>query len=435
MRSILFIATIIIGCANSIYASVSFSGSTQQVIEVIPEKSTGLDKIYVAHSLNGVTIDYTSETGNNAVKWYTYKEKGGGYAEAINDIVYDGTLSHLQNPQGDCGYIIEDGSNRYYFWLVNYENHIFNIGAITFPEEQDCGIAILNVDANCEPIKYYTINGVPKKLSRDIEVIYSTLEWSEESNYYQSKEVSTMLDNLDAKTTIEAPLCNTTFTVKGDKFQAVWGEERTYTSDLYTTKSIEARVTATQTEKDNDNEKISDDESLGGSAPAEIEFASVCTDAVMHKEWLFAHDAGFKNIYLRLNEETTTYTFQEEGEFFVKFIASNEDASCQYESEVFTISIGESMLECPNAFSPNATEGINDYWKVSYKSIISFECWIFDRYGNKIISFKDPAQGWDGKNKGKFVKPGVYFYVIEAKGADGKEYKLKGDINILKSSK
>ena len=42
-----------------------------------------------------------------------------------------------------------------------------------------------------------------------------------------------------------------------------------------------------------------------------------------------------------------------------------------------------------------------------------------------------PDQGWDGKYKGKYVKTGTYFYVIEARGADGVEYKLKGDINIL----
>jgi hypothetical protein len=29
------------------------------------------------------------------------------------------------------------------------------------------------------------------------------------------------------------------------------------------------------------------------------------------------------------------------------------------------------------------------------------------------------------------VGTGVYFYVIRAKGSDGKEYKLSGDINIL----
>ena len=51
------------------------------------------------------------------------------------------------------------------------------------------------------------------------------------------------------------------------------------------------------------------------------------------------------------------------------------------------------------------------------------------------ISLSLSSKGWDGKYKGKYVKPGVYYYVIEAKGADGKEYKKKGDINILRSTR
>ena len=95
------------------------------------------------------------------------------------------------------------------------------------------------------------------------------------------------------------------------------------------------------------------------------------------------------------------------------------------------ITIGESVLECPNAFSPQGSEGINDEWRVSYRSIVEFQCWIFNRWGVEICHLTDPSQGWDGKYKGKYVKSGVYFYVIEARGADGKEYKLSGDINIL----
>ena len=40
--------------------------------------------------------------------------------------------------------------------------------------------------------------------------------------------------------------------------------------------------------------------------------------------------------------------------------------------------------------------------------------------------------GWDGSYKGKQVKDGVYFVVIEAEGSDGIKYKHKGDITILR---
>ncbi len=89
------------------------------------------------------------------------------------------------------------------------------------------------------------------------------------------------------------------------------------------------------------------------------------------------------------------------------------------------------MLKCPNAFTPFNQDGVNDIWKVSYSSIIEFECHIFNRSGRKIISFTDPSQGWDGRFGGKFVPAGAYYYVIKARGADGKDYKLSGDINLI----
>ena len=115
-------------------------------------------------------------------------------------------------------------------------------------------------------------------------------------------------------------------------------------------------------------------------------------------------------------------------------MASNSTGSCEYFSETYEVFIGASRLQCPNIFSPEASEGINDEWKVSYKSITSFKCNIFNRWGIKIAELTDPSQGWDGKYKGKYVPSGVYYYVIKAEGADGVKYDLSGDINIIKFS-
>ena len=414
-------------------ADLTFSGNGRDVVSVTPEASTGLEKIYVAYDLIGVDLSYTSTGGN--VEWYRFDQSGGGYAQRIDGVAYDGTTSVLHNPEGNCGYIVNDNNRQYCFWIVDYSAYRFSINSVTFPELQDCGIATMEIDAVCEPITYYTVNGVPEELDRQISVAYNTLEWDSENLMYNQVDASESYENLSGRLALPAPLCNTAFTISGDRFLREWGEEKVFVSDTYETVSIEVQATATQTLRENDNEQKDESESLGGSAPAEIEFQAYYTDAVEHKEWVFSRDAEFSEIELRLNEDNVVHTFQENGTFYVKFVGSNMDGTCEAESEVFQVAIGESRLECPNAFSPNATEGINDEWKVSYKSIVSFSCWIFDRYGNQMCSFTDPAMGWDGKYKGKFVKPGVYYYVIEARGADGKEYKMKGDINILKSSK
>jgi hypothetical protein len=41
-------------------------------------------------------------------------------------------------------------------------------------------------------------------------------------------------------------------------------------------------------------------------------------------------------------------------------------------------------------------------------------------------------EAWDGKNKsGKDVSNGVYFYIIDARGIDEVDYKLKGTVTII----
>ena len=168
------------------------------------------------------------------------------------------------------------------------------------------------------------------------------------------------------------------------------------------------------------------------SAAAEIEFNAYVTDAVTHIEWEFSDKEDFSNTIARYNDETLWYTFRDEGVTYVRLVASNSTATCQAYSETFTINIGEPRLEAPNIFSPGTSPGVNDEWKVAYKSIVSFKCWIFNKWGVQMFYFDSPDQGWDGKYRGKYVDPGVYYYVIEAKGANNKKMKLKGHINILR---
>ena len=134
---------------------------------------------------------------------------------------------------------------------------------------------------------------------------------------------------------------------------------------------------------------------------------------------------------MTFSQDEVQYTFEEAGTTYWRFYGANSDGSCEYFGDPIPVNIGESVLICPNFFSPGTTEEVNDVWKVSYKSIVEFHCWIYNRWGNLIKEFTDPSDGWDGTYRGKLVGTGVYFYVIRAKGSDGKEYKLSGDINIL----
>lgn len=430
-----FIFALSAACFDAMPQQVSFSGSSQSVFEEQPAASTGLDRIYVVNGCDGVSMDYTQRNAGAAVTWYEYGERGGGYAEVVAGVErIDGYTTRLPQVKADCGYIIEEGTDRTYVWVVDYADYALSLSSIGLDPQRDCGTARLLVDGTGRDITYYTINGVPQQLDRGLVLSYRTLEWNDDNMVWAEIQVDEEVGAFSNTIAVPAPYCNTEFTLHGDRFLQYWGMEESVTSDTYITSAVAVETTAVQEERDVANEKGSgedDGSTLGGSAPVTIAFTAYVTDAMMHSEWQMSRDQEFRNIDSRFNQAEITQTFNEGGTFYFRFFGADGSGECEAMGETYTVFIGESSLECPNAFSPQASEGINDEWRVAYRSIVEFHCWIFNRWGVKICELNNPAQGWDGKYKGKYVKPGTYFYVIEARGADGVEYNLKGDINIV----
>lgn len=157
-------------------------------------------------------------------------------------------------------------------------------------------------------------------------------------------------------------------------------------------------------------------------------------------EWRFTID-GESTPYLTRYEENTEYTFTKTGTHnivvYATFINGNDTIAYtqEYWDEIgpMRVTISESKLEMPNAFSPNG-DGINDIYKAKdgYQSIIEFHAYIFNRWGQKLYEWDDPAGGWDGKYNGKDVKQGVYFVLVKAKGADGRTFNIRRDVNLLR---
>jgi gliding motility-associated-like protein len=83
----------------------------------------------------------------------------------------------------------------------------------------------------------------------------------------------------------------------------------------------------------------------------------------------------------------------------------------------------------PNAFSPNG-DGVNDEFLISGFNITDISMDIFDRWGEKLFSSKDIAQGWKGTFKSQPCEVAVYVYKITYKGLDGKKYNKTGHITL-----
>jgi len=431
MKQLLLASAFLLG---SICATAQLDVSGGRFISFAPPASTGLQSVYVVEELSETKFVYHASSLNVQVQWYG--NLGGGYAEDVpilskvpdtNDYIIPTALG-----PDDHGFIITDGSKRLCFWVTNYANYPYDINGVT-PGDSDCDRITLNVIGSAPEMPYYTVNGRRETIDREISLEYNTLVYDKESHTYMQTPVSENFEFVKEHISASAPLCDTEFTVQPDRFASAWGLARPVSSTSFQTKAVQAETIATQTVRESDNEQKVETEGLGGSAPCEIVFSAAVTDAAIYRRWEIASTNDFTDTYLTFDQLDFTYTFTEAGTSYVRFVANNAEGTCEYIGETYTISIGESRLECPNAFSPGTSEGVNDEWKVSYRSIISFDCQIFNRWGQKMATLTDPSQGWDGKYNGKVVKSGVYFYVIKATGSDGKEYKLSGDINIISS--
>lgn len=197
--------------------------------------------------------------------------------------------------------------------------------------------------------------------------------------------------------------------------------------------------TAIYTSKDGTLETKTDD--FTEEAPLHVRFeanASFLEDGST-LEWHFRHQGTNGQSNITRYEEDTEFDFTESGVTEVSLLVKIQDEVV--DSAGIRVTISESHLEMPNAFSPNG-DGTNDIYGAKgshdpdcdghYKSIVEFHAYIFNRWGQKLYEWTDIDGGWDGTFHGSPVKDGVYFVVVKARGADDIEYNIRRDVNLIR---
>lgn len=434
LKVILLVAALF-SAAGLSAATLSFSGYSDAPVAERPATSTGLEGVYVFRSLSGVQASLSGIPAAASVEWTMFDVRGLAFAEPVSpsDIVSGQGISTLTALESDRGYCATFGGTSVCFWVIDYSLHPYAIEALVPADEQECDMMALLPQGKAPRLTYTSTSGRQVQLSRDITVSYTTMR--AESSEPRFVECDTVIHEpyIDGTLHLPAPLCDTRVTLSADRFMRAWGMDTELLSPMITATAVQAVTSARQhgDKADNEMNQEGDSGELGGSAPAEISFDAAVSPAAVYHEWTVAADPEFYETILRTSDLSFTHTFMDSGTYYARFMADNSGGTCAYESDLYVIAIGESSLVCPNAFSPGASEGVNDIWKVSYKSIVDFECYIFNGWGVKIAELHNPADGWDGRYRGKIVSPGVYYYVIKARGSDGREYNLSGDINII----
>jgi gliding motility-associated-like protein len=164
-----------------------------------------------------------------------------------------------------------------------------------------------------------------------------------------------------------------------------------------------------------------------GQAPLTVPFTNTTDPSSASVSWNFGDGTTS-------TETDPEHTFLTPGTYNV--ILTSTDQGCTSTSviqiTVLPPFVGDSYLFVPNVFTPNG-DAVNNVFQMQSVGITSLNMQIYNRWGEMVHEITNPQQVWDSRSKtGERVPDGTYFYVLAAKGVDGKDYDLHGTITVLR---
>ena len=158
-----------------------------------------------------------------------------------------------------------------------------------------------------------------------------------------------------------------------------------------------------------------------GGPPLVVQFTNLSTPNNISYLWDFGDNSTSTDV-------SPSHTYSQNGVY--EAVLTNIDTLGCLDTHRIVITVSDSVaFTIPNVFSPNR-DGVNDLFEIGIENATEFSVAIFNRWGNKVYEWKNFPHGWDGE----FANDGVYFYVIEAKGFDGKIYQRHGHFTLIRSA-
>lgn len=417
LRKLIFLFLSIV-LAFPAVAQLTASDNGAQFYSFSVNKDNSTVQIYI---FNGIESSTEFDAGNDNAIWYTFDQP--------TTPISTGT-SKLYQPDNATGYILDVNGAKTYIWVFDYTKYLPVLSTLTTendPHNQCDGLNLL-LNATIPTMSYKTPAGSTYSLDRYFTVTYNTLEWAVDKWGTKSKTFDVKLPKSIIPVP-EAPLCDTKFVLSGDEFAQKLGMNAfTVSSDLYSAVAVASHITTEAVTRNEKNEEDRPDvvTAVSGSSPLELFFKSNGNVPVpLYYKWTITK--GNEQIVSRTDVDQR-YTFVDAGTYKVKLVVSND--YCSFADSV-TVTVSTSALEVPNVFTPDGN-GQNDEFRVGYKSLLTFQCWVYNRWGRLVYYWNDPQKGWDGNINGKPASVGAYFYIIKAQGVDGQIYNKKGDINLLR---
>jgi len=108
------------------------------------------------------------------------------------------------------------------------------------------------------------------------------------------------------------------------------------------------------------------------------------------------------------------------------------EGGCEVTDSIDILISNESLIDIPNAFSPNGF-GANNILKAVKRGQVTLKYLrIFNRWGNKVFETSNIEEGWNGEFNGVKQPSGVYVFMIEAETNSGRRFYKQGNITLFR---
>ncbi|MDD4215491.1 MAG: gliding motility-associated C-terminal domain-containing protein, partial [Bacteroidales bacterium] len=128
-----------------------------------------------------------------------------------------------------------------------------------------------------------------------------------------------------------------------------------------------------------------------------------------------------------------THQYTEEGEYTMLLVVNSGAPDYCLDSITMIITVVQpSEVTIPNFFSPNGDDS-NPTFKIESKSMKSEHMEIYNRWGKKIFEWSEVGGEWDGKSQSSVNEAeGTYFYIFTGEGNDGKDFRMRGCVTLMR---
>lgn len=402
---------------GSMYGQVLQVTADPSAYKTLTAANTGVDHVYLftkADYFEFATIGY------QLADWY---DVGTGALVSHN-------YSTFINAESGHTYRVEVGGESETFAVIDWSK--YRLANCTLRVEPACDKTYIFVD-NIGIALYYDTVGGKHTIERQLMLEYKNAVWNDESVDWLTQERSDTLTGDVSASEIGKLLIDSDFKLSDATPDAPFEEDTLYAQGVVAIASachLTHVTTRRGTEITNEKEAPIKEDVVEGSAPLDIFFQSHPSPKTDYYDWTISR--GSDKITQR-PERDIRYLFDDASEtgpvtYTVELKVGN--STCQ-DSAKIDVTLNASFIMVPNVFTPNG-DGMNDEFRVAYRSICSFHCWVFNRWQHQVYSWSDPAKGWNGTINGRPAPESAYVYIVEATGCDGKKYKLKGMVNLLR---